>query len=503
VLDYDGDGYMDLYFVNGGDIDAFRAGKPSGLRNMLFRNQHDGTFKDVTAQAGVGGNGSWGFGCSVVDYDNDGRPDLFVTTFDHNLLYHNLGDGRFEEISERAGVAAADFSTGSAWADYNGDGWPDLFVSNYIHLDPRKLPEPGSSNYGGMQAGAGCLYRGVPVMCGPRGLTGAPDKLYRNNGDGTFTEVSKQAGVADPNRAYGLGAIWCDFNNDGRPDLFVANDSSPNYVYRNRGDGTFEEEGLLSGAAVNGRGQEQASMGVACGDYENSGRLSIYVTTFADDQNTLFRNDGDFVFADATAAAGLVVPTLPYVGWGTFFFDFDNDGFLDLFVANGHVYPQADSFSGAGRYRQPNQLFRNLGSGRFADLSSSLPSPSQVSRGACFVDLNNDGLLDVVVSNLDDSPSLLWNHSPRQSFLTITLVGQKNRDALGARVRVRTGSRWQTQERHSGESYLSSCDPRIHFGLGNASQADEIEVRWPGGERTVLRNVPANQFITIRQDSPR
>jgi enediyne biosynthesis protein E4 len=502
LLDYDGDGFLDIYLVNGGQTDRFKKGEPSGLKNALFRNNGDGTFRDVTDVAGVGGNGSWGFGCSVADYDNDGRSDLFVTTFDRNLLYHNLGNGRFEEVATKAGIAHAQWSTGSAWADYNGDGWLDLFVTNYARLDPARLPEPGAEGYGSMAGGGGCRYRGVPVMCGPRGLPGSGDFLYRNNGDGTFTEVTKQAGMQGPENYYGLGAIWCDFDDDGRPDLFVANDSTPNYLYRNKGDGTFEERGFLSGVAVSGQGQEQASMGVACGDYERRGRLGLYVTNFSDDVNTLYRNDGKLNFLDVTAQAGLVTATLPQVAWGTFFFDFDNDGLLDLFVANGHVYPDVDQLPGPTRYREPNQLFRNLGGGRFElVVAAALGVPPAVSRGACYGDFDNDGRLDVLVSNLDGAPTLLWNRTqPRQNFLTLTLIGSRsNRDALGARVRVRTGTQWQMQEKRSGESYLSSCDPRLHFGLGKAAKADYVEVRWPRGPISVLRNVLANQFLTVRE----
>lgn len=500
LLDYDGDGWLDIYFVNGGRTDNFKKRAPSGLSNALFRNQGDGTFRDMTEAARVGGNGTWGFGCSAADYDNDGRPDLFVASYDRNLLYHNLGNGRFEEMAARAGVQAAHWSTGSAWADYNGDGWPDLFVAGYIQLDPANLPQHGSAKYGSMVGGGGCRYRGVPVMCGPRGLPGSGDALYRNNGDGTFTEVSRAAGVSDAQRYYGLGAIWCDFDDDGRPDLFVANDSTPNYLYRNHGDGTFEERGFLSGVAVSGQGLEQASMGVACGDVSRRGLPGLYVTNFSDDYNTLYRNDGKLNFLDVTNQAGLVAATMPQVGWGTFFFDYDNDGLLDLFVADGHVYPKVDQLPGRTRYREPNLLFRNAGRGHFELVPDGLPAAPAISRGACYGDFNNDGALDIVISNLDGAPTLLWNQSPKRNFLTITLVGNRsNRDALGARVRVRTGSDWQALERRSGESYLSSCDPRLHFGLGSATKADEIEVRWPGGSMTLLKNVSANQFLTIRE----
>jgi hypothetical protein len=504
LLDYDGDGWLDIYLVNGGRTENFRRGEPSGLLNALFRNQGDRTFRDVTAGAGVGGNGSWGYGCSVVDYDNDGRPDIYVTNYGPNLLYHNLGGGRFEEVAAKAGVADTRWSAGSAWADYDLDGHPDLFVANYLELDKKKLPEPGSAGYGSM-AGNTCTYRGVEVMCGPRGLPGAGDSLYHNNGDGTFSEVGKAAGVNDPGASPGLGAVWCDLDDDGRPDLYVANDSTPNFLYRNRGDGRFEETGMLSGVAVGSFGQFQAGMGVACADYNGDGRLDLYVTNFSEDVNTLYRNEGGMNFSDVTFRAGLATPTIPFVGWGTFFFDFDNDGWLDLFVANGHVYPQMDKVPGSIAYREHNQLFHNTGGDRFVELSAeTLGLAAAVSRGAAWGDLDNDGALDLVVARLDASPAVLWNETgSRGNFLTLTLAGSRSgRQALGARVRLRTGTRWQTREVISGDSYLSASDPRIQFGLGTHAQADEIEIRWPSGSKTIIRGIAAGQFLTVREPEP-
>ena len=502
LLDYDRDGFLDVYFVNGGTVESFKSGSPSGLRNALFRNQGDRTFRDVTQETGVAGNGSWGFGCSVADYDNDGWPDLYTANYGPNVLYRNLGNGRFEDVTPTAGVNDLRWSTGSAWADYNGDGWPDLFVANYIELDRANLPEPGSKEYGSMSSASGCQFDGLPVMCGPLGLPGAGDTLYRNNGDGTFTDASEEAGVSDPDEYYGLGAVWCDFDGDGRPDLYVANDSKPNYLYRNRGDGTFEELGFLSGAAVSGLGQEQGGMGVACGDYENSGALAIFVTNFSDEANALYRNEGEMNFLDTTFQAGLGPVSLPYVGWGTFFFDADNDGWLDLFVVNGHVYPQVETLPGPKRYRQRSQLFHNLGNRRFQEVAEEgLGVPAAVSRGAVWGDLDNDGALDIIITNLGEPPTLLWNRvEPRQSFLILTLVGtESNRDALGTRVRLRTGSQWQLREVRRGDSYLCSHDPRLHFGLGKAAQVDEIQIRWPNGATSVLREVPANQFLTLHE----
>lgn len=509
LLDYDGDGFLDVYFVNGGQVDRFKAGLPSGLHNALYRNQGDRTFHDVTEEAGVPGNGTWGHGCSVADYNNDGRPDLYVTNYGPNILYRNLGNGRFEDVTATAGVNDPRWSTGSAWADYNGDGWPDLFVANYQVLDPGNMPEPGSKEYGTMAgAGAapsGCIYNAVPVMCGPAGFPGAGDTLFRNNGDGTFADVSKEAGVDDPDEYYGLGVLWCDFDNDTHPDLYVANDTQGNYLYHNRGDGTFEEIGFLSGVAANERGSEQSGMGVSCGDYENNGRLGIYVTNFADDTSTLYRNDGQMYFLDITFAAGLGPVTLPFVSFGTFFFDVDNDGWLDLFVATGHVYPQIEKVTDLKTYRQRNQLFRNLGNGHFQEVKEkTLGTRLAVSRGTVWGDFDNDGALDVIVANLNDPPTLLWNRTePRQNYLVVMLEGTtSNRDSLGARVRLRTGSQWQLREVQSGGSYLCGHDSRLHFGLGKATIVDEIRVWWPSGVTSVLREVPANQFLTLREPRP-
>lgn len=504
LLDYDGDGYLDIYFVNGGKLGPFLAGEPTGVSNALFHNEHNGTFSEVTASAGVGGTGKWGMGCSVVDYDNDGRPDLYVTNFGGNILYHNLGNGHFEDVTAKAGVGDGGWATGSAWADYDDDGYPDLFVADYVSLSPKNFPPPGSAEFSGMGGGSGCFYRGLPVMCGPLGLPPGKNHLYHNNRDGTFTEVTEKAGITPKNPGYSLGAIWCDLDNNDRPDIFVANDSTPNYLYENEGHGSFKELGLLSGVAVNQNGNPQASMGVTCGDYLNDGRPALYVTVFSEDVDSLFRNDGNLNFLDVSMESGLGSATLPMVGWGTFFFDFDNDGWLDLFVADGHVYPEMQS-AGPIRYREPDVLYRNDQHGHFDVMpSAALPTPPKVGRGACFADLNNDGTEDVVVSSLDGSPTLLWNRSGKGNhFLTLTLVGSKsNRDGIGATVRLRIGKEWQSRQRHAGESYLSSCDPRIHFGLGTAQRADEVEVLWPDRQKTELHDVKADQFLTIREEMP-
>ena len=504
LFDYDGDGRVDIYLVNGGLLPDFRASQPSGLRNALFRNLGGRRFRNVTSQAGVGGNGWWGMGCSVSDADNDGKLDLYLTNYGANILYRNRGDGTFEDVTAQAGVDDQRWSTGSAWADFDRDGDLDLFVANYIELDPQNLPEPGSPLYGSMGgARLGCRYLGLPVMCGPRGLKGAGDSFFINQGDGTFQERAAQMGLDDPNGYYGLGAVWADFDANGYPDLYLANDSTPNLLYMNR-EGRFEEAGLLSGAAFGQQGQDQAGMGVALGDYRNTGRLSIFVTNFSEEYNTLYRNEGEGNFSDVTSASGLMVPSLPYVGWGTFFFDYDNDTRPDLFVANGHVFPQADQLkvpSSAG-YRQRDLLFHNLGRGRFEEVGESAGLRAvQSSRGAAFADLDDDGALDVVVNNLDGPPSLLWNRPlAGRHFLRLKLIGrQSNRPAIGARVRLRTAAGWQMQQVQSGGSYLSQSDLRLHFGLGEAQRADRIEILWPSGKRTVLTDVAAGQTLEVRE----
>ena len=505
MLDYDADGRPDLYFVNGGRLEDFRQSKPSTLRHALFRNRGGRRFEETTRQAGAGGNGHWGMGCSVTDYDADGFPDLYITAYGPNQLLRNRGDGTFEDATEKAGVNDSRWSTGSTWADVDRDGDLDLFVANYIELDPGNLPEPGSPAYGSMgRAGLGCRYMGLPVMCGPRGLQGAGDSFFLNRGDGVFEERSHSSGLDDPETYFGLGAVFADLNDDGLPDLFVANDSTPNLLYKNLGNAEFEEVGLLSGAAFNGHGVEQAGMGVAVGDFLNSGRLSLYVTHFAEEYNTLYRNEGGLNFSDVTTRSGLDRPTLPFVGWGTFFFDFDNDGWLDIFAANGHVFPGVDRLEqpAAAPYRQRSLIFRNLGNGRFQEQADLLRLESeQSSRGAAAADFDGDGALDLVVNNIDSGPTLLWNRpAGGNRSLRVRLVGSGgNRPALGARVRVRAGDLLQMREVHSGGSYLSQSEMTLHFGMGAHSRADAVEVVWPGGGTSILKDVAAGREITIRQ----
>src|SRR5881628_359713 len=473
LFDYDNDGRTDAYLVNGASLEIL-AGKAAPARSRLFRNLGRRRFEDVTERAGVGGAG-WGMGGCAADYDNDGWTDLYVTNFGKNLLYHNNGDGTFTDVTDRAGVGDPRWSTGAAWADYDRDGYVDLFVARYVHLDMDKLPEFGSNE-------KFCRYKGILVQCGPWGMEGESDLLFRNRGDGTFEEVSKKAGVDDPRHRYGLGAVWGDYDNDGWPDLYVANDAGPNFLYRNKHDGTFEEVGMLSGIALGGDGQEQGSMGVDWGDYLHNGRLSMFVTNFTEQPSTLYRNLGKDGFSDVSGPAKLGQPTFPYDGWGTAFFDVDNDGWLDVFQANGHVYPQVDSIPGGPSYRQPMQLFRNNRDGTFEDVSRILSNiPAESRRGAAFGDINNDGNIGIVVVNVGAPPTLLLNQGGNSNHRVLfKLIGTKsNKMAIGARVTVKAGKLVQFSEVRAGGSYLSSNDPRLHFGLGAETTITEVEIRWP------------------------
>ena len=509
VIDFDSDGWPDLLFVNGGRVEDFQKSEPSTLQHALFRNLGGGRFAESTSEARAGGNGYWGMGCSVTDYDADGLPDLYITAYGPNQLLRNLGDGTFQDVTEQAGVSDTRWSTGSAWSDVDLDGDLDLFVANYIELDPGNLPEPGSPAFGLMgRSGLGCKYLGLSVMCGPQGLKGAGDSFFLNRGDGTFEEQSGASGLDDPRAYFGLGALFAHLDDDALPDLFVANDSTPNLLYRNMGNAEFEEIGLLAGVAYNADGVEQAGMGVATGDFLNQGRLALYVTHFSEDYNTLYRNEGGLNFSDVTSGAGLDRPTLPFVGWGTMFLDADNDGWLDIFVANGHVFPGVDELerSSVGPYRQQSLLFRNLRNGRFQEQPGLLQlEHEQSSRGAAAADFDGDGRLDLVLSNLDSSPALFWNRSSDgNQYLRVRLVGTGgNRLALGAQVTVRTGDLLQVREVHSGGSYLSQSELVLHFGLGSHARADSVQVRWPTGRTSVLDGVAAGQQLTIRQSAGR
>jgi hypothetical protein len=493
LIDYDLDGWPDIYFTNAPTVEMALAGRKA--RCALYHNNGDGTFTEVTDKAGVGDAG-WAMGACVGDYNNDGWPDLYVTAFGPNTLYRNNGDGTFTDVTREARVGDPRWSTGCAFGDYDGDGWVDLLVANYVDFRLGDLPKFGE--------GANCQYRGLAVQCGPKGLKGAGDALYHNNGDGTFTDVSKAAGVSDPNGYYGLGVVWTDLDEDGRPDAFVANDTTPNFLYRNEGRGRFSEIAYVAGVAVNENGSPQACMGIALGDYLHAGRLSLFVTNFSEEYNTLYRNEGKLTFTDVSYASGTAPSSLPYVGWGTGFFDLDNDGWLDLLVVNGHVYPQVDTRDIGTKYRQPKLLYINQDNGTFReagrDVGAALSVP-RVSRGAAFGDLDNDGDIDIVVGDLDGPPLILRNDGGnRNNWITLELIGARgDRLALGARVKVVTGKLSQVDEVRSGGSYLSQNDLRLHFGLGKAERVDRVEIRWPSGKTETLTNLAARSFYTVKE----
>ncbi len=495
VVDYDRDGWPDIYFTNAPTVaQAINGEKASGA---LYHNNHDGTFTDVTAKAGIG-KACFAMGGAVGDYNNDGWPDLYITCLGGNVLYRNNGDSTFTDVTANAGVADGRWSTGAAFADYDGDGLADLMVSNYIDFKLNDLPKFGSSPT--------CRFRGIDVQCGPRGLRGAGDSLFHNNGDGTFTDVTKAAHVDDKPGYYGLGVAWSDFGNRGKQDIYIADDSTPNYLYRNDGKGVFTDVGLESGTAVSGDGSEQGSMGVAIGDYNHTGRFSIYVTNFADEFNTLYRNEGDYNFTDVSYDAGVAVPSLPFVKWGTVFADVDNDGWLDLLSVNGHVYPQVDSLPSGARYREPMNLLMNQGNGTFCDAGTqagpAIMEP-HVGRGLGAADFFNDGQIGFIAENMDGEPMLLRNTGAvANHWVSFELAGTKsNRLALGARVTIRAGGVTQTDEVRSGGSYLSQSDLRIHFGLGAATQIQSATIRWPSGKEESLGKLAADHFYGLLEGS--
>ena len=503
LFDYDGDGLLDVYFVNGASYEALK-GKESGRRSALFHNNGDGTFTDVTDKAGVG-NYRWGMGVAVGDYNNDGCPDLYVTNFGKNRLYRNNCDGTFTDVAEQAGVAVSGatpiWSTGATFGDYDRDGKLDLFVAGYVKFDVEHPPLPGSA----IVRGDFCQYRGKPVMCGPRGLVGERDFLFHNNGDGTFSEVAEKAGVADPPGYFGFGAAFADLNNDGWLDLAVANDSTPNYLYLNRGNGTFENASYPSGFALNENGLEQASMGLAVGDFDNDGWLDLYVTNFSDDYNTLYRNEGGGNFSDISFQLGLATPTIPFLGWGVAFLDYDNDGWKDIFVANGHVYPEVDNYDWGTTWKQRSLLFRNLKGKKFELVPAATGSGLAVlqsSRGAAVGDLDNDGRIDIVINNLDGPPTVLHNVTqPSGNWLTLRLVGglKSPRDAIGAKVYLTAGGIRQREDVISGGGYLSQNDMRLHFGLGTQTHVEKLEVEWPDGEKETVTVPGINRILTIAE----
>ncbi len=487
LFDYDGDGYLDLYLVNSLTVDLVKS--KGETRSVLYRNNGNGTFTDVTDKTGVGDIG-WGMGVAIGDYNNDGWDDIYVTCLGPNHLLKNNGNGTFTDVTKKADVGDPRWSTGAAFVDYDNDGKLDLFVSNYVDFDVDNLPEFGK--------GRTCQFKGIPVQCGPRGLKGAGDTLYHNNGDGTFTDVSRKAGVSDPDGYYGLGVIASDFDGDGLVDIFVANDSTPNFLYHNNGDGTFKDIGFSSGIAVNENGSEQGSMGVTLGDYDHDGRLDLFITNFDDDYNTLYHNDGKGSFTDVSYAAKIAAVSLPYVGWGTWFIDYDNDGWADLLVVNGHVYPQLAS------YRQRNFVHHNNRDGTFTEVGAQLGAPfveKRTGRGAAFGDIDNDGDTDVVINNLDGPAQVLRNDggNANTSVLIKTIGVKSNRDGIGARIKIVSGDLTQIDEVHSGGSYLSQSDLRLHFGLEKRTKIDVIEVHWPSGTVDKIVDAGVNRILTIKE----
>ena len=508
LLDYDNDGWLDIYLVNGSTFSAMNGLEPAP-RAMLLHNNHDGTFTDVTDKAGVA-NERWGFGVAVADYDNDGWPDIYVTNFGKNRLYHNNHDGTFTDVAEKAGVALGGWSTGPTWGDYDHDGMLDLFVPGYVKFD---VAHPPISGQGTIPPNL-CQFRGINVMCGPRGLPGEADHLFHNNGDGTFTDVSLKAGVADRQGLFGLGSVFVDVDDDGWLDLAVANDSTTNYLYRNKRDGTFEDISYSSGFALSDDGREQASMGIAVGDYNRDGKLDLFITTFSDDYKTLYRNDGDGNFSDVSYKAGLANPTIPFLSWGTAFMDYDNDGFLDLFIANGHVYPQVDKQDWGTTWAERPQLFRNLDGVKFQEVPPSTGSGLAAvvpARGAAFGDLFNNGHIDVVLNCIDSAPLLLRNVVENGNhWMEFQLVGsgRSPKDAIGAKVFLTAGGVRRRVDVFSGGSYMSSSDSRVHFGLGTATAIDAFEIDWPDGLRqkvevAALNRAGLNRIVKIEEPSSR
>ena len=494
LLDFDNDGLVDIYLTDSLTVDT--AKNPLAARSALYRNLGNGKFQDVTDKAGVGHPG-WGMGVCTADVDGDGWQDIYVTGLNRNYLFHNNRDGSFAEIAAQSGLTGGGWSAGCGFADYDKDGLLDLFVSRYVKIDLDNLPEFGK--------GKTCMYRGIAVQCGPRGLPGESDFLFHSDGNGHFTEVSAKAGVQDTRGYFGLGLAWFDFNGDGWPDLFVANDSGPKFLYENQKDGTFKDVAFPIGVAVSEDGGEQGSMGVALGDYDASGRFSVFVTNFAEEYNALYHNEGDH-FSDVSFRSKTAASSLPYVGWGTAFFDYDNDGWLDLIAVNGHVYPQLDPtrLGASAGYRQRKLLYRNRRDGSFDEVAAQYGpvfSEERVSRGLAVGDLDNDGRLDIVINDLDGSPQLLHNElADAGHWLLVKLKGKgKLTDAIGAILTLKTAGLTQERVVRSGTSYLSQDDMRQHFGLGEATQADSLEVRWPDGMKSTLSNLKADQLLVIPQ----
>jgi enediyne biosynthesis protein E4 len=490
-LDYDNDGWLDVLVLNGTRLE----GAPPGASNRLYKNNRDGTFTDVTEKAGLTRSG-WVSAVTVGDYDNDGFDDLFITYYGHHVLYRNNGNGTFTDVTEKAGLrqSVVRYGSGCTWVDYDRDGRLDVFVATYLDTTLEKLPKPGENQ--------DCRWKGVPVNCGPRGLPAGFVQLFHNNGDGTFTDVSRQSGVAAASGSYPMTAVAADYDNDGWPDIYVACDSTPSWLFRNQHDGTFRQEALERGVALSEDGLEQAGMGIAIGDYDLDGHLDIFKTHFADDTNVLYRNDGKGYFDDVTIRAGVGVETR-YVGWGTGMLDLDNDGLPDLFLVTGSVYPEVEAKLPAYPFRTPRLVFRNLGDGRFEELideAGSGVAATHSSRGCAFGDFDNDGDVDILVINMNEPPSLLRNDvTGSGNWLKVLLVGVKsNRSAIGARITARYGNRTQAQEVTAQSSFYSANDRRLHFGLGAAAKAD-LTIRWPNGATEQVPNVEANHLVVIRE----
>jgi hypothetical protein len=495
IFDYDNDGWPDIFIVNGTTLEGFAAGKSP--TNHLYRNHHDGSFEDVTLKAGLAASG-WGQGVCAGDYDNDGWEDLYVTYYGKNRLYHNE-KGAFTEVSEGAGVAGSGkaWGSGCAFMDYDRDGLLDLIVANYVDFDVSTAPAPGER--------AACMWKGAPVMCGPRGLPGAKNILYRNQGNGKFENVTAKAHIDQTDGHYSLGVVTLDFDDDGWTDIYVACDSTPSILYRNNHDGTFTDVAVTAGAAFNEDGREQAGMGITAGDYDGDGRIDLFKTNFSDDTSTLYRNNGDGTFTDATFAAGLGLHT-QYLGWGTMFFDFDNDSWPDLVLANGHVYPEVDKYHLGSSYQEPRVLYHNDGNGRFTEISASAGpgiTTAASSRGLAVGDLWNDGRLSVVISNMSARPSLLVNDvRSANHWSAFKTVGTKsNRDGIGARITVKVGKRTLVDEVRSGGSYISQSDRRVHFGLAGHTKIESVQVRWPNGVAERFEGLAVDKIHVLQEGS--
>jgi enediyne biosynthesis protein E4 len=494
-FDYDADGVLDLLFTNGATI----GGEATAPSLRLYRGNGSGAFTDVTDRAGVGRSG-WGQGVAVADYDNDGFEDIYLTFFGKNILFHNNRNGTFTDVSARAGVAAGGWSTSAAWFDYDSDRLVDLFVARYIDFSLETAPLPGAQ-----QPGVNCSYRGFPVMCGPRGLKGMRDLLFRNNGDGTFTDVTDRAGI-DASQYRGLGVVSGDYDNDGKVDLFVANDAQPNQLYRNHGGGRFEETAWDAGVAVDEDGRARAGMGVDFGDYDNDGWLDLTIGNFFGEPSSLYRNQQDGTFVETTWSSRIGPPTIPILTWGSKFLDYDNDGLKDLLYVNGHVYPEVDAHRLDETYAQRPFLFRNGGKGTFTSVAGSAGpvwNERWAARGAAIGDFDNDGDVDIAIAIVNGVPILLRNNGESVGhWITVSLLGTaSNRDAIGARVTVRAGQRTITEAVGSGGSYLSHSDRRIHIGVGETPRIDTLEVTWPSGTKERLGPIDVDSFITIKEGS--